>query len=242
MEKGGSHVGMILSFVIFITFVIFLYSVIKPAINIAGSKATTLEYIEGKIEENVSANLTRAGVQITSRWNPSPRCIQLENFLLIMEITPPYPVIVKNETGGIESAYAGSGVEFANLVIDRKNKNNLFFEVYFSSVFNGLNVSTMSCNSVVSDYNISLVRTNKYVFERNMYNLIDYYKNNYEDLKKEFKVPPGNEFGFGFKQSNGTVIEVGGKGTADIYAREIPIQYFEDKANVQSGFINVRVW
>jgi hypothetical protein len=216
--------------------------VIKPAINIAGSKATTLEYIEGKIEENVSANLTRAGVQIASSRNPNPRCIQLENFLLVMEITPPYPVIVKNETGGIESAYAGNGVEFANLVIDRKNKNNRFFEVYFSSALAGLDVSTMPCNSIVSDYTISLIRTNKYVFEKNMYKLLDYYRNNYEDLKKEFKIPPGNEFGFGFKQSNGTIIEVGGKGTADIYAREIPVQYFDDKANVQSSFINVRVW
>lgn len=242
MKKEGSHVGMILSFVIFITFVVFLYTVIKPAINIGEDKATTLEYIEGKIAENVSTNLTSVGVQINNRRNPGTNCIQLQNFIAFVDIRPPYPIIVKNETGGIQDAYSGSGAAFANLVIDRKNKNNLFFEVDFSPAFAGLDVSTIPSCAAVTDYNISLVRTEIYVFERNMYELIDYYKDNYENLKTELKVPPGNEFGFGFKQSNGTVIEIGGKGAANVYAKETPVQYFDDKANVQSGFINVKVW
>jgi hypothetical protein len=241
-NRTGSHVGMILSFIIFITFVVFLYTVIKPAVNTGEDKTTTLEYIGGKITENVSTNLTSVKMKIVSGKNPNSNCIQLQNFLAFLDIRPPYPVIVKNETGGIEEAYSGSGAAFANLVINRRNKNNLFFEIDFSPVFNGLSVNTIPSCVETRNYNISLVRTEVYVFERNMYKLIEYYKTNYEDLRNELKVPPGNEFGFVFKQSNGTVIEVGGKGVANIYAKEIPIQYFDDKATVQSGFINVRVW
>jgi hypothetical protein len=155
---------------------------------------------------------------------------------------PPYPIIVKNETGSIQEAYSGSGGGFADLVINRDNKNNLFFEADYSSVFNGLDVNAINGCSTVTDYNISLVRTGTYVFQTNMYNLMDYYKTNYENLKKEFKVPPGNEFGLGFKQSNGTVIILGGKGIANVYATETPVQYFDNNANIQSGFIDVEVW
>lgn len=241
-NRTGSHVGMILSFVIFITFIVFLYSVIKPAVNTGEDKTTTLEYVGGKITKNTSTNLTSVGLKINSNSNPNSNCIQLQNFLAFVDIRPPYPIIVKNETGGIENAYSNNGASFANLLINRKDRNNLFFEVDFSPVFSGLNLNTTPCNPIVINYNISLVRTEVYVFERNMYSLIDYYKKDYEGLRNEFKIPPGNEFGFIFKQSNGTDIEVGGKGAANIYAKEIPIQYFDDKAIVQSGFINVRVW
>jgi hypothetical protein len=243
-NRKGSHVGMIISFVVFITFVVFLYSVIKPAVNTGEDKSTVLEYIGQKIEENVSANLTKVGVQISSNKNPGQRCVQLKSFLAWLEIGAPYPIITRNELGQVQESYFGSGTAFANLVINRVDRNNLFFEVYFSPAFDGLEANPITAPpcAETADYNFSLSTTHVYVFERNMYNLMDYYENNYENLKNELNIPSNNEFGFGFKQSNGTVINVGERGDANVYAKEVPIQYFDDKATLQSGFINVRVW
>ena len=55
-----------------------------------------------------------------------------------------------------------------------------------------------------------------------MYEFIDYYKNNYEDIKTQLKIPTENEFGFAFIQRNGTKIEVGQEtAPKNIYADEI---------------------
>ncbi len=241
---SGSHVGVIISFVIFITFIVFLYVVISPAVKTGESKDTSADYIVNKITENVSANFTSAAIKIVSIRNPGTNCIQLKNFLAFLNIPPPYSLIVKNETGGIESAYYGSGTDFANLVINRKNKINLFFQIYVSpELHKSLAVNTISpCNSV-TDYNISLVKTQMYAFENSTYDLINYYKTDYEKLKDEFNIAPGTEFGFGFIRSDGTRIEVGNVTVSvDIFAEEIPVQYIDDRANLLSGFINIKVW
>jgi hypothetical protein len=242
-DKHGSHVGVIISFVIFITFIVFLYVVVNPAVQTGEDKKTTLDYVGSKITENVSANFTSASIKINSKKNPGTNCVQLKNFLAFLEISRPYPLIVKNEIGDIENAYSGSGTNFANLVINRKNKDNLFFEIDISPEFPGISVSTISPCSSVSEYNISLIKTQSYVFENNMYELIDEYNGDYEKLKTELNVPPGVEFGFGFTQSNGTKIDIGkAAGTVNVFVKEIPVQYIDEKANILSGFINVKVW
>ena len=58
MNKRGSHVGVILSFAIFITFMVFLYFIIEPAIRIQGDKQNILDNLERELLEKFSANLT----------------------------------------------------------------------------------------------------------------------------------------------------------------------------------------
>ena len=45
-KKGGTHVGMMLSFVIFITFITFLYTIIQPSIQVQKSKQVTLDVLK----------------------------------------------------------------------------------------------------------------------------------------------------------------------------------------------------
>ena len=60
LEKNhrGSHVGVVISFVIFVTFLTFLYAILQPAIKLSGDEPGTLKYIEEKIIENTSRSLT----------------------------------------------------------------------------------------------------------------------------------------------------------------------------------------
>lgn len=242
-NKRGSHVGMILSFVIFITFIVFLYVVVKPAVTTGEEKKTTLDYIESKIEENVSGEFTSISIKI--KTNPNQKCIKLEQFF-VYSLVSAY-VIVKNETGNIQEAYYDPATDFDDLRINRNNKNNIFFKIYYSPKFNKLLTTTINpCNLVhyITEYNITSITSGTYVFEKDIYNLTQYYKNNYEQLKTQFNIPPGNEFGFAFTNSSGGKIEasVNASKGISIYAGETPIQYIDDKANVLSGFINVKVW
>ncbi len=238
-NRRGTHVGMILSFVVFITFIVFLYSVVQPAIKTGEDKSTTLAYIASKISENVSSDLTTVSVRIDT--NPGTNCVELQKFLAFFVLRPPYPVIVKNELGIVEEPYYGS-TDNTNLVINRDNSGNVFFTVRFSAAFPNLVSNPVAPCTAVTGYNISLSRTDMYVFEKRIYELITYYNTSYEQLRTKFNIPPGNEFSFSFRQSNGTIVDAGGTGNVNVYAEETPIQYIDNNANILSGFINVKVW
>ncbi len=244
-NRSGSHVGMIISFVIFITFIVFLYTVVNPVINIGENKKATLDYIDSKIMENVSANFTTASVDFTN--NPGQNCILLVSLLFDLQISNP-AIVVKNETGNIQEAYE----QTYSLAINRKVLGNRFFKVYQSSEFDRLLPLPASltpppesrCKTMSeSSYDVGSVTVGTYAFERELYKLIDYYKADYEKLKQDFKVSPGSEFGFDFVQGNGTRISIGqAPESVSVYAEEIPLQYIDNQANILSGFINIKVW
>ena len=243
-NRSGSHVGMILSFVIFITFVVFLYSVIRPAVATGEDKKTTLSYIEKKVEGNTSAVLATITVKIQDSKNPTENCVKLEKFFVYSLVSA--HLIVENETKNWQDAYYDPANDFDDLRINRKDRNNLFFKIYYSPEFDKLQTTAINpCTLVhyLADYNITSVVSGSYVFEKRIYELVDYYQNDYEKLRDAFNVPSGTEFGLGFTQSNGTKITIGNAPkSVSVYAGETPIQYIDDNANIQSGFINVKVW
>ncbi|MCK9596064.1 hypothetical protein M0R19_02690 [Candidatus Pacearchaeota archaeon] len=239
-NRRGSHVGMILSFVIFITFIVFLYVVLRPSVTTSEDKKATLTYIERQILENVSANFTSTSVSIDK--NIPESCVSILNLLLIPELSPP-GIKVKNKDGIIQQEIYVQ-TNSPNLLIDRSPVSD-FFYVYSSPEWEFIEENSRDdCKAVGDDkYQIGVVKEAEYPFEENLIEFMNYYKTNYEDLKKALKTPPGAEFGFGFIQSNQSEISVGTPAkTANVYAEVLPIQYIDDSANIQSGFINIRVW
>jgi len=242
-DKRGSHVGVILSFVIFITCVIFLYIIINPAVKTSEDKTSILEYVENQILENVSANFTSTSIQISSSANPTTKCIKLQDLLILTEMGSSR-IRVKNESYGIQQAYFGTGEDFGALIINRNNSDNLFFRIYYSPEFGKLEESSMSsCTEInYENYSIGVIQNGVYAFEEKLYTLIEDYQNHYEQLKTDLKIPSAYEFGLSFTKSDGTAISVGNAGDTAVYAEEIPFQYIDEDANVQSGFINIKIW
>jgi len=241
-NRSGSHVGMIISFVIFITFMVFLYSIVKPAINTGGDKQAILASLEMQIIKNISTNLTSASVQLNSGTNPNQNCIMLSNFLVFSELSTPN-MLIKNGANSIQQAYSNYNNQFPDIMINRQSKNDLFFKVYYSSEFNQLGSTAISCKSL-TDYNIGSVTTGGYVFETEINRFINLYNSSsYNSLKEYFKLPPGNEFGFGFIKSDGTKVDVGkAPQSVSVYTDQVPVQYVDSNANILSGFINIKVW
>jgi hypothetical protein len=243
MNERGSHVGMILSFVIFITFVVFIYSIIRPNLTMGEDKRTTLEYIEKKITENISNNLTIASISIIS--GSGLNCIKLNDFVFYSKTGD--RDIVKNGNQQIQSAYVYALGTFNYLEIDRTSTSDRFFKVYSSSEFNKLPAppGEATCEALAYEegYEIGSINSGRYIFKKDMLRLKDYYNSSYENLKNEFKIPPGNEFGFDFIESNGTVTQADQKiKEGNVFADKFPIQYIDEEANILSGFINIKIW
>jgi hypothetical protein len=217
--------------------------VLNPAVKSGEDKTATLNYIQMQIIKNVSSNLTSATITWTETVNPNKKCVQLDGFLSFLGIPPPYRIIIKNENNIIQAQPYLIALDSPDLEINRDDKDDRFFRIYNSPEFNIPQASGSETCDKMSNYDVGSVSGGEYVFENKMYQLVDDYKNNYESLRTEFRVPPGSEFGFGFVQSNGTVIIVGEPPkSANVHASELPIQYVEGNANILSGFINVKVW
>ncbi len=239
-NKKGSHVGVVLSFVVFITFIIFIYTVLEPIVRVERDKLAILSYLRTELTEEFSANYTTGTVNIKAYKNPNQYCIKFKNFLTQTEMIPPH-IIVKNELNQIQESYK----EGNDLKVNRKVKSNLFYRIYNSSEFNLTGEKTINpCIQIEEhSYNIGLIRTEVQIFESRILNLTNEYNTDYENLKERLNVPTGNDFGFSFTYNNETIIGTNEKEiSTDIYAREFPIQYVNVEASLESGFLNIRVW
>jgi hypothetical protein len=243
-NKKGSHVGMIISFIVFITFVVFVLVVLKPAINIGEGRQVTLEDTKSKIMENVSANYTTASINFEDARNPNRRCVTFQGIIAILGIMPPYKVMIKNESGSLQKSYLYDPT-IADIEVNRDDRDNVFFKLYESPRFASLTSNTtIRCDTLNSTYyEIGSVYSGKYVFESAVKELIKEYNQHYEDVKTELKISSANDFSFSLTLSNGSRIEgVKNINAKNIYAQETPIQYVDENANIQSGYIIVKIW
>ncbi len=237
MKKRGSHVGVMLSFVIFLTFFIFLYTIIEPVIRTQEDKQALSDYLGTELIKMSFANMTTFSIKINEDINQNKDCIKLKK--IIGEVTDETDLIIKDEFGNI----LNYSVQGQDLNIGTGYFFNGFLRIYYSEEFEPFQIFTgIGCDSV-SDISVGLMKTEKNVFITKIINLIDRYENSYEDLKDELKVPPGSEFSFSFTQSNGTIIGVEDKEVStNIYSEDVPVQYINKEGNFLSGFFNIKVW
>lgn len=230
MKKKGSHVGFVISFVLFITFIIFMYAILSSRVDFGQEKANSLNYVKAEIIERVSENLTSVSVVLN---NPGSNCVELSNFLGATGITD--RLIVRSDSGNILT----SGISGKSLQVNRNE--NTFFRVYESEEFPEISSPLSGCTN--SNYILGLSRDSRDIFESKVLELFGNYTENYEALKKDMKISPGDEFGFGFTYNNGTEIKTPEKNvTINVYAERTAIQYIKTDAARETGFMDVIVW
>ncbi len=78
MNKKGSHVGMMLSFVIFVTFLVFLYSVLSPVVKTEQDKKLVLDSLILEMVEILNSDYTGGSIK-TSNYDFSTELNTLAN-------------------------------------------------------------------------------------------------------------------------------------------------------------------
>lgn len=237
MDKRGTHVGIVLSFAIFVIFLVFLYSAIEPTMKIQKDKQSLLDYLEGALIEQTYAETTTFTIMINETINPNKDCLKVQN--IIGEITNETDLIIKDEFNNV----LNYSVEGQALIIETGYFFSGFLKFYYSEdlppspLFEG-----GGCEPIIG-ISAGLIRTETNTFETKIIDLLTEYENNYESLKEELNIPDGSEFGFSFTDSDGNIIETPREElSTSVYAKEIPIQYVDEEANICFGFINIWVW
>ena len=240
-DKRGSHVGMVLSFVIFITFIFFLYVVFEPSLKPQNEKEIILDNLELNLLNYVKTDLTE--VTISTSNHLQDQCVDFNagegsDFF-----------IVRQRDGTLVNyIVVGNTVTF-----NWKDDNVGAIKIYGAENLTDLSLAglndlgcygSIEADSTTFDMNII---SNKYVSEPKILGALNKYNLSYDafrtdDLKLKYDV----DFEFIFIDAEGNEFATGRENyktsTTDVYARNIPIIYFDGEANIQAGSLRLKVW
>ncbi len=202
-NKKGSHVSFIISFVLFVSFLIFFIGIIKPFEKIETGKGALLKHLENEIIKETSAEV----LVVSAKEGSGNTCLDIDSLSSDNAKT-------RQETG--------------------------FIKFYFSD---GFFTNNFQCD-LTKNYEIGLVRSQKYILKSKVENLKYKYENNYENLKVEFGIPETNDFEFSFLGFDETLITTPKETPpTEVLAELIPVIYLdEDNVDIKNGYIKVILW
>jgi len=249
-SKRGSHVDVIISFVIFIGFVVFFYAIIQPNVTTKIGKTAFLDFMGGELIKNLTGgDLMRISTGIQYAGGLSD-CVYLDPFATSAGITS-FRLNVKNSTGAIfPASYSGNNL-YINMSQDKQN--NYLFSVYYSSSFSVITSGTMNgCKHLTTldssnHYSIGQIENyslENYIWENNIKQLISLYNSSYATVKDWFNLSASENFRFDFTYQNQTVIGTGNNIPASIsvYSQIFPVVYISQNSSLEAGNLIVRAW
>ena len=231
-SKKGSHVGVILSFVIFIVFLVFLFSALQPALKIEKDKTSTLEYIKNSLIERTSDNLTIENIKYTVRDIVGETRVDC----IIVRDNSGRKVIVKDVEDNL--------VSYSHLVNDVTiyglEAGDNFFKVYYSNSIEE-QLGTGSCSNPAVVDEATFVNKENVIFISKIRELSE---TDYNVLKQTLGIGGESDFGFVLldaEKNNLTGIK-GVEIKTNVYVDDFPVIYSNQKGEIKSGFINIKVW
>jgi hypothetical protein len=233
-KKGISHVEVILSFVIFIGFLIFLISIINP-FKIFSKSKVYLNILERELRNYTSVRVDF----LTLRLNDGIEgCFKfkydLEN------------ITVKNETGSPLLAF--SRIEGGHRRIFIKGIGEEFYYIYSSKEFKERIFDPKSCDLLKKDedYTLGLFRSYDLTSYSKLQELKREHDSNYEELKQKLGIPTSKDFSFNVRDTTKKeiLIEVAKKPPVGVkvLARDVSIQIVNSTGDFRYAILNIQVW
>lgn len=228
MKKGMSHIEVILSFVIFVGFLIFLLAIFNP-FKSEGKDRSYLDVLERAIIQNTSIEVEFMSVNIETLQN---ECFSLDYAL--------DNIIVRDENKNIIPGYSSNNKLFINGI------GKKFLYIYSSEAFEEQTFSG-ECNQLSegTDYTLGLYRVEKYISNDSLNEI----KNKIDDatiymeLKRYYEIPNSMEFSFSVRDTAGIyLISSRTKDAKEIISRDIPIQIIFKDGSIKVAILNIKIW
>ncbi len=123
----------------------------------------------------------------------------------------------------------------------KTQENENLLKIYSSNSFTG---NSYECLFPSENYEIGLIKTEKYILKSKVEDLKNRYENNYETLKTDFGITKINDFEFIFLELDETSITTSKETPpTEVLAELIPINYLdEEDIKIKNGYIKVILW
>jgi len=252
---GAGHVEMVLSFVIFVGFLLFLFYIFNPFDLI--SNASLVDSVFFSMEENLSTEVSSISLSLSLEVvGTIADCFKIPDFVDVVEdlgCDDDINLIVKDKDGNIMESKSNSPSVSPNFWIElsglTNNNDKRFYTIYCSEEINdGSTISVCNTQITETDYDLGIL-SNKQVWSRKNLNelasALDSSEVEYDRLKDNF-ISKRNDFGFKLWDLDDTSVEelkfgVPTEGVR-VDARTIPIDVIEADGTVKKMTLTVLVW
>ncbi len=243
-KRGISHVEVVLSFIIFISFLTFLFLFFNP-IKTIKNNPLFLDVVEREIKKNVSTNFSILTLKLDdppSSNNPPKLCFYFTYDSDLGNVTVKKMIQDNYEEVQAYSKDIGNGRKKIYI----NDANNNFFYLYFSPSFNENEFAGVNCLKYKKEeYSLGLLRS--YVAESydKLIELNNTYYRNYNELKNLFKIPNSIDFSFSVRDSLGNNIisarkEI--KRKTNVFSKDSNIKILYNNGTIKYAILNVQVW
>jgi len=227
-KRGLSHIEMIVSFVLFVSFLSFAIFFFNPFQN-RGVINTALDYAADEIQESSLVELEQYSILIKSELAfvsiPSPSNI------------PQVGVMAEDSEGNtLASGLLGNNIAF-------ENTPDHFVNVKLSKDFSKRNLDGELLAQ--DNYTISSSDIRNVYSEKKFISLNDSYYSDYENLRENFSLPSSIDFGFSVVFNNqGDEISTSKEipDNVEVYSKRKRIEIVRENGGIAFADLIVRVW
>ena len=234
-NKRGSHVGVILSFMIFVTFLIFMFSILEPAVKTDQEKESLLNFLENEIIDYVTKDVVTSVIGLED-IDKVQGCINLNSPVNILGLGMPLSIIIKDSSEGV----AGYELNGEIISIDKPIGEN-FLKFFYLGVLPAATTSTCTGYfELFEDYQVAYTRTTSQIYKSEIKTLIT---NNQVTNNLNGVFDTTNEIGLKFEDSDGVILETTPPEiSSNVYSKEINIEYIDEEATIKPGRLTISVW
>lgn len=250
-RKAQSHIEVIISFVIFITFLIFIFTLFNPLKKQVNSEFADSVFV--KIKENTSTVLSSFSINLkTTTMNDPVKGFTSWTCIMIPPIDgfdcgSSKKLIVKRADDIIVPGFVdtsdGNKIKFEH----EKDLTKTFYTFYCGENLteNHGTFDKSKCMELTKNinYTLGIVVSRDLFSEDNLNKFKEIYDNDYSDIKNEF-VPSGNDFGILVFDESGIFLNVTKKipRGINIDSQITPIDLVNKNAEIKKATVNVLVW
>jgi len=224
-DKKGSHVSMVLSFIIFVVAIIFIYLIVSVSIPKSEPIKNALDNLEGNVLKSLNSEIW------VLRYHEDPSSATCFNFTKPESITGGQTVAI-NDTSSVASSTSGN-----DILVENTNSTT---KIYYSPFLENPNVySGSSCTTAILDS----ARKENIISESQILEMMLNFSNNYASLKTKLEVPASMDFDLTFDYLNGTTLGSSESyPSTEIYSRELNLFFLSKNARNEEGKLRIRIW
>jgi hypothetical protein len=238
-KMGKGHIEVIISFIVFIGFLVFLFVIFNPLNKPVNKNLTNIVFFN--IGENITTNITSSSIRINDDVNIDGQgCFTIqESDLPSLVCVNPKKILAKNSSETIVASKVNNGI---NINFGGQDK---FYIIYCSEeITENENIETDCISLNRENFTIGMINTRNAWSEKKLEKFEEEYLSNYDTLKDKL-IPEGNDFGFIISNLSGSVLFKGEKTIpkgVNVNANTIPVNLIDSNANIKSGTATIMIW
>jgi hypothetical protein len=229
-KKGAAHFEMIVSFVFFMGFVLFLFTIIKPY-DTTTLSTSVVSGLYDSFEDSVFIDLTSVFLKAD---NTGSDCFYLELPPEIFKYNLNGPnIFVTNVSGVVVSAE----LAFPNIKI---NAEDVFYKVLISSEFESNSLGT--CDEKITSYELGSLIERRVASYNALDDMATRYYSDYDGLRADLDIPAVFDFAIvseDFPEIDMTRIV---PSSGDVLAKDYFIEVLNSTGVIANDRITLRVW